>query len=803
MNKLFSQYLSLLFIIICIYYNFFIFGKIPFPGDLLVVSYSPWFDYFKIPIQNPLISDVFSQFFLWKYLSIDIIKTWQWPLWNPYSFMGTPLLATYHSATLYPLNILLLFPKYLGWGLFIFSQSLIASFCMYLLLSLYVKSKLARFIGAIIFAFSSLMTTWLEFGTAGHAIAYLPLAFFAIENYHLSKKFRYLCLLVLSFIMIILAGHVQITTYSFLIIFSYIIILSLSKNFKITLVNLFYPLLGLFLAISTTALQLLPSFNLLQKSIRVSEGYINQSNFGLLPLGDFIKFYIADFFGHPVTRNYWGFLNYSETSGFIGTLTLSLVIFSLLYLRKDIKTKFFLFLLLISLFFSFDNPFSKIFYQFKIPLLTSSYASRVLFITSFSISILSSLSLDKIINGKKLKELSKSLFWVLSLIIGATLGVIICFLFLKINIETSPAKDFLNSYLNETISHLKIALRNSVLPLIQALLLLFFIKFIPMIKNMWINSNKTKLICLILCVFITFDLTRYFLKFNPFVNQSLIFPPVKELKFLQDQPGMFRIGREHSEILPPNTWIAYNIQSFEGYDPLYLLEYSQFINFLNTGNLKEAAVTRYAELYSKYEFPFLDAANVKYFVGILRDKNGLIPGNELDYRFKSTNYQVIYKGKSFAILKNPNALERIYFAPSIIVLNPKEAENLIKDEKFNPKTKVILSQNLGIEKVSGEGTAEITKYSSNLIKIKTNTKEQEVLVLADKFEEGWKAKIDDKETKISRANLIFRAVLVPPGIHEIAYYYWPLSFDIGIKVTTLSFIIILGLLLLSLIKKKF
>lgn len=57
-------------IIIGIYYKLFIFGLIPFPGDLLVASYLPWFDYYKIPVQNPLISDVFSQSFLWKYLSI-------------------------------------------------------------------------------------------------------------------------------------------------------------------------------------------------------------------------------------------------------------------------------------------------------------------------------------------------------------------------------------------------------------------------------------------------------------------------------------------------------------------------------------------------------------------------------------------------------------------------------------------------------------------------------------------------------------------------------------------------------------
>ncbi|MDO8638294.1 MAG: hypothetical protein Q7R43_01870, partial [Candidatus Daviesbacteria bacterium] len=54
-----NRYLFLLIaIIFCLYYKLFLFGRIPFPGDLLVVSYSPWFDYYKFPVQNPLISDV-------------------------------------------------------------------------------------------------------------------------------------------------------------------------------------------------------------------------------------------------------------------------------------------------------------------------------------------------------------------------------------------------------------------------------------------------------------------------------------------------------------------------------------------------------------------------------------------------------------------------------------------------------------------------------------------------------------------------------------------------------------------------
>jgi len=44
---------------------------------------------------------------------------------------------------------------------------------------------------------------------------------------------------------------------------------------------------------------------------------------------DSLKFFIADYFGNDVTRNYWGNLNYPETSGFLGAITLPLLIYAL------------------------------------------------------------------------------------------------------------------------------------------------------------------------------------------------------------------------------------------------------------------------------------------------------------------------------------------------------------------------------------------------------------------------------------------------------------------------------------------
>lgn len=51
-------------------------------------------------------SDAIRQIYPWKELAVSMIKEGQLPLWNPYAFSGTPLLANIQTAVFYPLNIL-------------------------------------------------------------------------------------------------------------------------------------------------------------------------------------------------------------------------------------------------------------------------------------------------------------------------------------------------------------------------------------------------------------------------------------------------------------------------------------------------------------------------------------------------------------------------------------------------------------------------------------------------------------------------------------------------------------------------
>lgn len=798
-GKSYSPYILLIIITISIYYKLFLFGKIPFPGDLLVVSYSPWLDYYKFPVQNPLISDVFSLLFLWKYQAMDLIKTFQWPLWNPYSFTGTPLLANYQSSALYPLNLLMLIPNYFGWGLFIFSQTLIAALGMYLLLSIWLPSKLARLTGSLIFALGGLMTTWVEFGTAVHGIAYLPISLFLTERYARTSRIRYPLLLILTFTSTILSGNPQISVYSLAIVSFFAIFRLWDGNIIKFIIKIFPIFLATILSVALSAPQLLPSIELVQKSIRTTEGYIEQYNFGLLPTKDFLKFIVADYFGSPITRNYFGFLNYFETSGFVGSLTLPVMIFAAIFLRKTRIIYFFFLILIISIILGFYNPLSNFFYSHKIPFLTQSYASRMLFVTTFAISILSAFALNQIkqISEKK-DNFLRCIIWSWAIFAGILIGSWQVYRIIKEIFLSQHTKFYLDLYLNDSeyqLSNFIVAIRNTAIPFVEISLFLFLYIIVTKVNFSPIKKYRLFIIFIALFIILTFDLSRYFLKFNPFISEKFIFPQTPALEFLQKQPGYFRVGREHAETLPPNTWTAYKLQSIEGYDVLHFRDFSRFINHINGGNLLSNGTSRYTEL-TNYKSPFIDIANVKYFIAVGRDGNGYIPGDLINYHFNEAGYNRVFSDKSAVIVENSKAFPRVYFAPSFKVLNKSDLENTImNDPGFDPRITILLEKDLKIATVSGQGKVSILSYSPNIVKIKTETKNPEILIMADQFDDGWNATVDRRVVVISPANYIFRGIRVPSGEHEVIFSYYPKSFDTGLKISlaSLMFIILISL----------
>ena len=148
------------FIVLFFFKPFLFENKLPIPSDTIVGLYHPFRDLFSknypngIPFKNSLITDPVRQQYPWRDLAISIANKFEPPIWNPYSFSGTPLLANFQSAVFYPFNLLFfILPFNIGWSVLILLQPLLAGIFLYWYLRNLSIHRLASFLGSLVFAF--------------------------------------------------------------------------------------------------------------------------------------------------------------------------------------------------------------------------------------------------------------------------------------------------------------------------------------------------------------------------------------------------------------------------------------------------------------------------------------------------------------------------------------------------------------------------------------------------------------------------------------------------------------------------
>ena len=735
MIKKFWPILGFIFILFIFFWQFFFKGLLPIASDTIVGLYYPYRDIYSkdypngIPFKNFLITDPVRQQYPWKKLSIDSIKKIELPLWNQYSFSGTPNLANFQSGVFYPLNIIFLLPYSFSWSLFIVLEPLLAGIFMYLFLKNLKLVNLASFFGGFVFAFSSFFVTWLEWGNILHTALWLPLILLSLDK--LRKSRIWIFVLIFSLSSSFFAGHLQAFFYSFLVSLFYFLFRYFEKK----------ELRFLFLFSVSSALsfllilpQLLPTIKFIGLSARSSDLLIWQQEGWFIPWQHLLQILIPDFFGNPSTLNYWGVWNYGELSIYIGIVPLIFVLYSMLG-RKEKEVIFFAIILVLAFVFSLPTFFAKIPYQLDIPFLSTSQPTRLIYLIDFSLAVLAGFGLNKFIKSNSYKNILVSL-----LVLGGFFALIIFLL-------------LLNTFSLNT-SNLEVAKRNFVFPFA-----IFIVTSTLLLLKIRTNKNLPYLLLSGLVIITIFDLFRFSWKFNTFSKQEYLFPKTQTTSYLEKNIGNFRIATTDPRIYPPNFSIIDEISSVEGYDPLFLKSYAEFISAINRNkpNINPPfgfnRIVRIENLNPR----FLNLLGVKYILSF----------SDLT----SLGYERVFQEGQTKIFENKNVIPKVFIAKKILSAKDKQQViNMMFENSFEPRTEVVVQDLTNLE-IKGKGEVQVKSYNSNKVEVSIQTSSEEFIVLTDIFYPTWKAKLQNgKELKIYQSDYLFRGVVVPPGKNVITFY---------------------------------
>ena len=715
-------------------------SKTPFPSSYQVNHFPPWSSMpeFWGPVKNGAMPDIVDQIYPWRSFSVSQLALSKVAYWNPNSFAGNPHLANFQSSVFSPFNILFaILPFVYGWTVLIVAQPLIAGLSMYVFLRSYKRSRIASVLGGTAFMFSGFIVVWMAYGTLAMAIAVSPLALFSAKSYLETGKIKFGILLASVLAFSFFSGHFQTSLYLLLLLVLYGVFLSYKNRNKKRIVFMFgFFALGLLISL----LQILPTIQFYLLSVR-SDSFITG---GGIPLDHLVTIIAPDFFGNPVTGNDW-VGSYAEWAAFVGVIPLFLAFLALQ--KREPVVKFFWAIALVVLLLAVSSPVQGVLGALKIPVLSTSSPSRIIVLLSFSLAFLSAFGLDNLRELIKAKSTRTIVYAFLSA--AVLFAVVWLALFTKIFPDQNTT----------------LALKNFILPsLLFGILILVVLLAVIFRKKKYILTGA-----MLLILFMTsLDSLRFVTKWMPVDPIDRVFVDLPVIEAMRREVGHGRMFGN----LGAQVTTYYNIPGIEGYDPLYIGRYGEFIRASQNGTYQpaERSVVK-LDRNGKYVDRVIDLLGVSIIFHPIADTN-----QEWAYSVWESQgrFEEIYADEKFQLLRNKTVIPRgtVYYDYEIIA-DGKETLTRFYEDEFDFRRVILLEKDPEIvsSDVTGSGSAKIVYEAPERIVFDVRSNKPGLLFLSDNFYPGWRAKVNGKDTEIYRANYTFRAVPVPEGKSEVEFYY--------------------------------
>ena len=760
-------------------------GHVPIPADLL--PYGPPWGGLLIGdppvVRNPVGSDTLWQVYPYAHFRYYVAESTLFPLWNPYVFAGTPFLAeSSNTQLLQPLHVLFaILPP--GAAIAVTSPLYLAlaGISMYAFLRVINLPRESALIGATTFMLASVATWWLLLNYFLASVVWLlPMALVGIEI-TLRGRYRWGTLVNASAIGLALLGSTQVALYILLAIGFYTIWMlaarwSRKELNKVTLLIQFGILTGsALLGFAIAAAQLLPSLELTQLSHRAA--ITGPTAHIPLQFPQLLLLLLPGLAGYPPSGTIWGAGNLLETSLYVGLLPLTLA-FLAWWTRPNRYLAWGAVLTIGSLLLALAWPKPEFLATIFPPYQLFPQQGRILLLAKFGLALMAAFGAKALLAHVKLSpgRILPLFATVAAILLGAAT--------IAFAIQEWPAP------MAEQYPKALSALRDSLMWLVAMalvsggalLLVLRWGKHIP-------------ISCIALLTAATIlDLAGFAAPLYTYAHVSTLYPPTQMTSYLQEQRAerLFRIIGVPRTTFLSDSAMVYGLSDARGYNALYPLRVLQFAHLVNGLDPLAASSSTggYTGFYSDHhrinydtlhDMRLLSLLNVEY---IVLDKQ-YRPSPPLD--LSELDFVMEQPGLRGGVLyRNPNVLPRAFLVGNAeTVADAAEAAMRLQDPQFDPAQQVVLEHNTALPSFAMPQTSsvDIVSYEPERVRIHVDTDGPAWLLLTDTYYPGWQATINGEEAPIYAADLLFRAVAVPPGSSIIEFSYQPASWRWGVRIS--------------------
>jgi hypothetical protein len=153
----------------------------------------------------------------------------------------------------------------------------------------------------------------------------------------------------------------------------------------------------------------------------------------------------------------------------------------------------------------------------------------------------------------------------------------------------------------------------------------------------------------------------------------------------------------------------------------------------------------------------------------------------------------------------PGAQRARVVPQAVAVQDRASALHMLEMPEFDPARTVVVEAPPGVAlREGGGGVTEVLDGSDpTRVEVKVETTDGGWLLLSDIWFPGWSATVDSIPADAYPADGAFRAVWVPPGSSTVIWLYRPTSFSIGIVVSAVSLLLLIGVICLWVARRRF
>lgn len=300
----------------------------------------------------------------------------------------------------------------------------------------------------------------------------------------------------------------------------------------------------------------------------------------------------------------------------------------------------------------------------------------------------------------------------------------------------------------------------------------------------WINPIRPLLAAMLLAGFTVLDLAW----FNGPSSSTAM--PTRMLEFLQPHSDNETIAllkkkvaagtaadvnrRDRVELAGlgfhwPNATMTHRLEHTLGYNPIRLQPYADATGAKDTVGLPEQR--EFSALFPGYNSKLADLLGLRYVV-----TKGEI--ESVDKRFKTGDLEFVARTLDGFVYENPRALPRVIFASGA---TPARFDQILKTGVWpdvDLESTVLLSEfdekSAGLIANRGRGDVQLVTYRNTEVVIDVHSARGGYVVLHDLWHPWWSATLDERPVRILKANVLFRAVRIPPGTHRVVFRFEPL-----------------------------